>query len=153
MSLQQQITDDWKAAMKARSAEKDVLALIRTELKNKAIATREAGSQATEVSDDVAMGVLQKMAKQRKDSIEQYQTGGRDDLVAAEQAELDVVSRYLPQPMTDDEVDEVVKEVLAQTGASSMADMGKVMGPAMGRLKGRADGKQVQARVRALLGA
>ena len=152
MSLQQKITDDWKAAMKARSAEKDVLALIRTELKNKAIATRKAGSQATEVSDEVALGVLQKMSKQRKDSIEQYKTGGREDLVAAEQSELDVIDRYLPKPLTDSEIDEVVKEVLAQTGASSMADMGKVMGPVMGKLKGRADGKQVQARVRALLG-
>ena len=152
MSLQENITEAWKAAMKARSAEKDILALMRTELKNKAIATREAGSSSTEVNDETALAVFQKMAKQRKDSIEQYKTGGRDDLVAAEQAELDVIKRYLPQPMSEAEIDAVIQKVMADTGASSMQDMGKVMGPSMGQLKGRADGKQVQARVRALLG-
>ena len=125
---------------------------MRTELKNKAIATREAGSSSTEVNDETALAVFQKMAKQRKDSIEQYKTGGRDDLVAAEQAELDVIKRYLPQPMSEAEIDAVIQKVMADTGASSMQDMGKVMGPSMGQLKGRADGKQVQARVRALLG-
>ena len=152
VSLQEQITEAWKAAMKARSSEKDILALMRTELKNKAIATREGGSSSTEVTDEVALGVFQKMAKQRKDSIEQYQAGGRDDLVAAETAELEVIQKYLPQPLSDDEIDEVIKKVMASSGASSMQDMGKVMGPAMGQLKGKADGKQVQARVRVLLG-
>ena len=152
LSLQENITEAWKAAMKARSAEKDILALMRTELKNKAIATREAGSSSTEVNDEIALGVFQKMAKQRKDSIEQYKTGGREDLVASEQAELEVIKRYLPQPMSEAEIDAVIQKVMADTGASSMQDMGKVMGPSMGQLKGRADGKQVQARVRALLG-
>jgi uncharacterized protein YqeY len=150
--LQETITEAWKTAMKARSSEKDILALMRTELKNKAIATREAGSSTTEVNDEVALGVFQKMAKQRKDSITQYQAGGRDDLVAAEQSELEVIQRYLPQPMSEADIDAVITEVMAQTGTSTMQDMGKVMGPAMGKLKGRADGKQVQARVRALLG-
>ena len=122
VSLQEQITEAWKAAMKARSSEKDILALMRTELKNKAIATREGGSSSTEVTDEVALGVFQKMAKQRKDSIEQYQAGGRDDLVAAETAELEVIQKYLPQPLSDDEIDEVIK---------------KVMKPARGRLQCR----------------
>jgi uncharacterized protein YqeY len=150
--LQETITEAWKTAMKARSPEKDILALMRTELKNKAIATREAGSSTTEVNDEMALTVFQKMAKQRKDSITQYQAGGRDDLVAAEQNELEVIQRYLPQPMSEADIDAVISEVITQTGVSSMQEMGKVMGPAMGKLKGRADGKQVQARVRALLG-
>jgi uncharacterized protein YqeY len=152
MSLQEEVTQAWKDAMKARDPKKDALAMIRTELKNEAINNRSGGDQSTDIDDDVAFKVLGKMAKQRRESIAEYEKGGRDDLVAKEKAELGVIESFLPAQMGEDEILKIVEEVIAQTGASSMKDMGKVMGPAMAKVAGRADGKAVQAAVKAKLG-
>lgn len=152
MSLQQQITDDWKAAMKARDTQKkDVLAMMRTELKNRAIADRAAGSGGTEVDDKTALDVFTKMGKQRRDSITQYEAGGREDLAEKERYELEVIQSYLPAQLSEAEIEAEVAAIIEAAGASSMKDMGKVMGPAMGKMKGRADGSKVQAVVKRLL--
>lgn len=151
-SLQTQVDAAWKEAMKARDPSKDALSSIRTELKNKAIETRSAGDSATTLDDKLALDVLTKMAKQRRESIAEYEKGGRDDLVAKEQAELDVITRFLPAALTSEELGAIVDDVIAETGATSMKDMGKVMGPIMARTAGRADGKAVQAKVREKLG-
>lgn len=148
MSLQQRINDDWKEAMKARDPRKDALGLIRTELKNQAINTRAAGAQGTELDDELALDVLAKMAKQRRESIEEYKKGGRQDLVDKESLELSVIETYLPQPLSQEELAAIVDETIQQTGASSMKEMGKVMGALMPKVKGRADGKQLQELVK-----
>lgn len=151
MGLEQQIETAWKDAMKARDPKKDVLSSIRTELKNHAINARGAGER-TGLSDEEVLDVLGRMAKQRKESMAEYEKGGRDDLVAKERAELAVIESYLPTPLSDEELGAIVDEVIGETGAASMKDMGKVMGPVMARAKGRADGKQVQALVKQRLG-
>ena len=152
MSIQKQVEDDWKTAVKARDPAKDTFSQIRTELKNKAIATRAGGSSSTEVDDEVALEVLTKMAKQRRESIAEYEKGGRDDLVEKEAAELKVIETYLPKGLSDDELKAIVDETVKAVGATSAKEMGKVMGALMPKVKGRADGKQVQALVKAALG-
>ncbi len=151
-SLQTQVDAAWKEAMKARDPSKDALSGIRTELKNKAIETRGAGDSTTTLDDKLALDVLNKMAKQRRESIVEYEKGGRDDLVAKEKAELEVIARFLPAALSDSELGAIVDAVIAETGATSMKDMGKVMGPIMAKAGGRADGKAVQAKVREKLG-
>lgn len=152
-SIQDQIVNDWKEAMKARDAKKDVLSLMRTELKNKAINGRTAGDASTVVADDLALDVLMKMAKQRREAIEQFKAGAREDLAQKEGFELSVIESYLPKQMDDAEVEAIVKEIIAQTGAQGPKDMGKVMSAAMAACKGRAGGQIVQAKVKSLLSA
>jgi uncharacterized protein YqeY len=151
MGLQEDINAAWKDAMKARDPKKDVLGLMRTELKNEAIASRSGGDQSTELGDDAALKVLQRMAKQRKESIAEYEKGGRDDLVEKEQAELSAIEVFLPAGLSEAELAALVDEVIAETGATSMKEMGKVMGAAMKKAAGRADGNAVQAAVKAKL--
>ena len=151
-SLQVQVDTAWKEAMKARDPAKDALSGIRTELKNKAIETRAAGDSSTTLGDQLAREVLNKMAKQRRESIAEYEKGGRDDLVEKEVAELAVIERFLPAPLTSEELGALVDEVIKEVGATSMKDMGKVMGPVIAKAEGRADGKAVQAIVKDRLG-
>lgn len=151
MSLEEQIQTAWKEAMKARDPKKDALSAIRTELKNHAINARGAGER-TGLPDEEVLEVLGKMAKQRRESIAEYQKGGRDDLVEKETLELNVIENYLPAQLSDEELGKIVDEVIAETGASSMKDMGKVMGPILARAKDRADGKRVQALVKQRFG-
>ena len=94
------------------------------------------------------MVALQREARQRRDSIEEYQKGGRDDLAAQEQAELDIISAYLPEELSEEEIRAAIDEVVAEVGASGPGDLGKVMGPLMGRVRGRADGRRVNELVR-----
>src|SRR5690606_15191377 len=101
----------------------------------KEIEMRTEGEAA--LTDEVALSVVQKQAKKRRDSIEQYQAASRADLAAQEQAELEILEAYLPAQASDEELKAVIRDIIATTGASSMADMGKVMGPAMGRLRGQ----------------
>lgn len=150
--IQDQIVNDWKDAMKARDAKKDVLSLMRTELKNKAINGRSAGDSGTVVEDDLALDVLMKMAKQRREAIEQFKAGGREDLAQKEAFELSVIESYLPKQLDDNEIEEIVKGIIAQTNAQGPKDMGKVMGAAIAACKGRASGQSVQAKVKSLLG-
>lgn len=153
MLIQDQIVNDWKEAMKARDAKKDVLSLMRTELKNKAINSRGAGAQETVVDDGVALDVLMKMAKQRRESMEQFLAGAREDLAKKEAFELSVIESYLPKQLEESEVEEIVQKVIADMNAQGAKDMGKVMSAAMAECKGRVSGQIVQAKVKMFLGA
>jgi len=146
MTLKARITDDMKAAMKAKDARR--LGTVRLALA--AIKQREV-DERKELSDADVLAVLEKMIKQRRDSIQQYTAGNRKDLADQEQFEIDVLSAYLPQQATEAEVDAVIAEAIAATGAKGVADMGKVMGQVKAKLAGRADMGQVSARVKARL--
>jgi uncharacterized protein YqeY len=146
MTLKARITDDMKAAMKAKDAQR--LGTVRLALA--AIKQREV-DERKDLSDADVLAVLEKMIKQRRDSIQQYTAGNRKDLADQEQFEIDVLSAYLPQQATENEVDAVIAEAIAATGAKGVADMGKVMGQVKAKLAGRADMGQVSARVKARL--
>ncbi len=135
-----------KAAMKA--GEKDRLGVIR--LIMAAIKQREV-DERIQLDDAQVLAVLDKMVKQRRESITQFQSAGRDDLVAAEQAELGVIQEYLPQALSEEEVESLIKEALAESGASGVGDMGKVMAVLKPKMQGRADMSMVSLRVKSLL--
>ncbi len=145
MSLETTIQADMKSAMKSgNTAEVGTLRNLLSKLKDERIKLRPK----REMTDEDALRVLMTAAKQRKESIELYQKGGRQDLVDQEEAELKIVQRYLPEQIPEAEVARIIDEIITATGAASMKDMGKVMGQAMGRLQGKADGKLVQNLVR-----
>lgn len=146
MSLKQTITDQVKQAMKA--GEKDRLKVLR--LLTAAIKQREV-DERIELDDAQVLVVIDKMVKQRRESIEQYTAGNRPELAAAEQMEIDVLAEFLPEPLSDDELKAMIDQAIADSGASQMSDMGKVMGQLKPRVQGRADMKQVSAAVRARL--
>ena len=146
MSLKSKITDDMKAAMKAKEAQR--LSAIRLLLA--AVKQREV-DERKDLSDGEIAAVIEKMIKQRRDSISQFQAANRHDLVAGETFELNLLSGYLPQQLTDAEIAAEVSAAVAQTGAKSAADMGKVMGVLKGKLAGRADLAKVSAQVKAKL--
>jgi uncharacterized protein YqeY len=148
MSLKNQITEDMKSAMKA--GDKDRLKVVR--LMMAAIKQVEVDSR-TELDDAGILGVLEKMVKQRRDSVEQFEQGGREDLAASERAEIDVLQAYLPEQLSADEVVALVDEVIAATGAEGIRDMGKVMGQIKARAAGRADMGSVSATVKERLNA
>lgn len=134
MSLKQRLTDDMKAAMKA--GEKERLGTIR--LMNAAIKQKEV-DERVEVDDTQVLAILEKMMKQRKDSVSQYEGAGREDLAAVERAEMAIIEQYLPAKLGEAEVLAVIDAVIAEVGASSPADMGKVMGAVKPKLAGQAD--------------
>ena len=146
MSLKARIQDDMKAAMKAKEAQR--LGAIRLLLA--AVKQREV-DERKDLSDAEIASVIEKMIKQRRDSISQFQAANRQDLVAGETFELNLLSGYLPQQLTDAEIAAEVAAAMAQTGAKSAADMGKVMGVLKGKLAGRADLAKVSAQVKAKL--
>ena len=148
MTLRERITEDMKTAM--RSGDKDRLGLIR--MLQAAIKQREVDERIT-LDDAQTLSVIEKMIKQRRESVAQFETGGRADLVAKENAEIDVLSIYLPAQLSPEELDALVKDAIAETAASSVKDMGKVMAIVKGKAAGRADMGAVGARVKALLGA
>ncbi|MEN9880733.1 MAG: hypothetical protein RIQ55_1379 [Pseudomonadota bacterium] len=145
-SLKDRITEDMKSAMKARESER--LSAIRLLLA--AIKQREVDERIT-LDDAGVMVVVDKLIKQRRDSISQYEQAGRDDLAAAERAEIDVLTPYLPAQLSADEVAAAVKAAIAQTGAASPADMGKVMGVLKPQLAGKTDLSAVSQQVKAAL--
>ena len=120
-------------------------------IKKEFIEAKTAPGANGELSDDAAMKILVKMAKQRSESAEIYRSQNRPDLAETEEAEMAVIKEYLPQPLSADELDAALSEIIAKVGASSAADMGKVMGVATKPLAGRADGKAISAAVRRLL--
>ena len=120
-------------------------------IKKEFIEAKTAPGANGELSDDAAMKILVKMAKQRSESAEIYRSPNRPDLAETEEAEMAVIKEYLPQPLSADELDAALSEIIAKVGASSAADMGKVMGVATKQLAGRADGKAISAAVRRLL--
>ena len=151
MNIQDKIISDIKEAMKAKEQDKlRVLRSLKAKLMEKEISERKGGE--AKLSDDQAVEVLMKAAKQRKESIEQFEDGGRNDLAENEKKELKIIEAYLPEMMSEEEVREVVKEKIEQLGASGMQDMGKVMGSLMGQLKGKADGSIVSKVVKEELG-
>ncbi|MDE5657107.1 MAG: GatB/YqeY domain-containing protein [Muribaculaceae bacterium] len=120
-------------------------------IKKEFIEAKTAPGANGELSDDAAMKILVKMAKQRSESAEIYRSQNRPDLAETEEAEMAVIKEYLPQPLSADELDAALSEIIAKVGATSAADMGKVMGVATKQLAGRADGKAISAAVRRLL--
>ena len=146
MSLKQQLTDDMKAAMKA--GEKDRLGVIR--LINAAIKQKEV-DERVELDDAAVLAVLEKMVKQRKDSVSQYEGAGREDLAAIERAEIVVIERYLPAKLDEAAILAAIDSAIATTGAAGPADMGKLMGVLKPQLAGQADMGQVSALVKARL--
>jgi hypothetical protein len=150
VSLKDTITDGIKAAMKAQDKVRlETLRSIKKAVLDKEVSVRPAGQTA--LNETQELEVLSQVAKQRRDSIEQYQNAGRMDLAQQEAQELALVEEFLPKQLSDEEVAQVIDQVVAQVGASSAKDMGKVMGPAMQQLKGKADGKKVQELVKARL--
>jgi uncharacterized protein YqeY len=146
MTLKAQIYDDMKTAMK--SGDKDRLKVIRLILA--AIKQIEVDTR-TEMDDPTVLGVLNKMVKQRRDSVTQFQDGNRDDLAAIELDEIVVLEDYLPEQLSDAELDQMVDKAIADTGAESIRDMGKVMGQVKAQAQGRADMAAVGAKVKARL--
>jgi hypothetical protein len=148
MTIQQTLRAELAAAMKGReAARRDTLRLLLASLHNARI---EAGH---ELSDDEAVRVLQREAKERRESIEEFRKGNREDLVESETQELAVIESFLPTAMSEDEALEIVRAVIAETGASNARDLGKVMGPLVQRLGGRFDGRRANELVRELLGS
>jgi uncharacterized protein len=143
MPLKDRITEDMKGAM--RAGEKERLGTIRLVLA--AIKQREVDERIA-LDDGQVLAVLEKMIKQRKESIVQFESGGRADLVAKEQAELVVLQAYLPAQMSEAEIDALIAEAVAATGASSIKDMGKVMGIVKAKAQGKADMGAVSARIK-----
>jgi uncharacterized protein len=150
MSLKDRITEEIKTAMKAKDKTRlETVRSIKKVLLEKEVSVRPQGQ--TELNETQELEVLAQLAKQRRDSIEQYRQAGRTDLADQEAQELAIIEEYLPQQLSDEEVSQVIDEVISRTGASSARDMGKVMGPVMQQLKGRADGQKIQAMVKAKL--
>lgn len=148
MSIVSQITEDIKTAMKAK--DRDTLDALRAAKSEFLLAATSKGAEG-EVDDETAMKVLQKLLKQRMESADLYAEQNREDLRADELKQADVLSRYLPKPMDDSELEEAIAAIVSETGANSMADMGKVMGAASKKLAGKADGKRISSFVKAAL--
>ncbi len=140
------IRSEMTAAMRARDTQRrDTLRLLIAALDNARIAA------GRDLNDEDALAALQREAKQRRESIEEYRKGGRDDLVEAEQAELTIIEAYLPDQLGEEELRAIARELIEERGASGPGDLGAVMGPLMQRVRGRADGRQANAIVRELL--
>ena len=146
--LRDQLREDVRTAMRAKDAlRRDTIRLLQAAIKNADI------EQRAEVDDAAVLTIIQKQLRQRQDSIEQFEAGGRDDLAARERAEIGVLEAYLPAQMDRDAIMAAAQAVVARTGASGPGDKGKVMGPLMGQLRGKADGRLVNEVVGELLGA
>ena len=147
MSLKDQITEDMKSAMKAGDKDRlKVVRLIRAAIKQIEVDKR------IELDDAAVLTVLDKMVKQRRDSVEQFQKGNRNDLVDIELAEIVILEDYLPEQLSDEELDAMIDEAISATGAESIRDMGKVMGQIKAKAAGAADMGAVGAKVKARLG-
>ena len=148
MSIQDQLTEDLKTAMKAKDdVTKDSIRWIKAAIQNAAI------QKGSELDDAGVTDVMARMSKQFRDSITMYQEQNRDDLVSKEQAQLAVLMRYLPEQMSREDVETLVRQVIQETGASGPQEKGKVMGKLMPQVKGKADGSVVNKMVSEVLGA
>jgi uncharacterized protein YqeY len=151
MNLPERIDSDLKDAMRAKDAQKlGVLRMLKSALKN--VAIEKGGARAT-LDDAEATQVIRKQVKQRQDSIESFEKGGRPELASKEKEELEILNSYLPQAMTTDELAAVVRATIAETGATSRAQMGVVMKELQAKLAGRADGKTLSQEVQRQLSA
>ncbi len=150
MSLRERIDAEIKTAMKSKDKVRlETVRGIKKFILEKEVSLRPSGQET--LTEAQELEILMQIAKQRRDSIEQYRKGGREDLVAQEEAELVILEEYLPPQMSDEEVSKIVDEVIASVGATSAKEMGKVMGKAMQQLKGKADGNKIQDMVKAKL--
>ncbi len=150
MSLKERIDAEIKAAMKSKDKVRlETVRGIKKFIIEKEVSVRPSGQDG--LTEAQEMEILVQIAKQRRDSIEQYRKGGREDLVVQEEAELVILEEYLPPQMSDEDISQVIDEVIASAGATSAKEMGKVMGAAMQQLKGKADGKKIQDMVKAKL--
>ena len=150
MSLRERIDAEIKTAMKSKDKVRlETVRGIKKFILEKEVSLRPSGQET--LTEAQELEILMQIAKQRRDSIEQYRKGGREDLVAQEEAELVILEEYLPPQISDEEVSKVVDEVIASVGATSAKEMGKVMGKAMQQLKGKADGNKIQDMVKAKL--
>jgi uncharacterized protein len=148
MNLEQQIMAEMKDAMKSKNeAALRGLRAIKAEI----IKAKTEPGAGGEISSDKEISLLQKMMKQRKDSLDIYQQQNRSDLAQKEQEEMTIIEKFLPKQMSEDELRSELKQIISETGASSPADMGKVMGAATKKLAGKADGKTISALVKELL--
>src|SRR2546425_13238021 len=151
MNLSERIDSDLKDAMRAKDATRlSVLRMVKAALKNAAIAKSGADAQ---LSDAETAQVIRKQVKQRQDSIESFEKGGRAELAAKEKEELSILQSYLPQAMSADELAKIVRETIAEVGASSKAQMGAVMKALQAKVAGRADGKTLSVEVQKQLGS
>ena len=146
MTLKERITEDMKAAM--RASDKERLSTIR--MVQAAIKQREVDERIT-LDDAQVIAVLEKMVKQRRESIAQFEQGGRPDLAAKEAAEIALLQTYLPSPLSEAELEALIRDAISSTGAASIKDMGKVMGVVKAKAAGRADMGAVSARIKAAL--
>lgn len=149
MSLKQQIETDLKEAMRAK--DQDTLRALRGIKSMILLAETEKGAKE-ELSEATEMQLLTKAAKQRKESLETFEKQGREDLAAKERSELEIINRYLPQPMSEEEIKEAIQRIVDEENVQGMKDMGKVMGRASQELAGRADGKTMSMITRQILG-
>lgn len=149
MSLSLQIEKDYITAYKSKDTLRvSVLRMLKTSLKRRLVDTSRPDAQ---LDDEETMDIIIKEAKQRRDSIAEYNKAGRPDLAEKEQAELAILEDYLPKALTDEELAQAIEEMVAKVGASQPSDMGKVMGPLMKALKGRVDGGRLSSAVKARL--
>jgi len=143
LGLKEKIEGDFKEAMKDQDKEKmSVLRMLKSALQSK---QKEEGN---ELDDEEIIQVLSKEAKNRRESIEQYEDGDRPELAEKEKRELKTIEEYLPEPLDEDKLEEIIDEVIEEVGASDMSDMGEVMGRVMPEVRGRADGDNVNEKVR-----
>lgn len=143
MSIKDQIENDFKEALKEQDKEKmSTLRMIKSSIQEK---EKEEGG---DLSDEDVISILSKEVKSRKESIDQYEEGGRGELAEKEAREVELIEQYLPEPLSEEELEDLIDEVIDQVGASDMSDMGKVMGKIMPEVRGRADGDTVNEKVR-----
>ena len=150
MSLKARIGEDIKLAMKAKDKIRlQTIRSIKKAILDKEVELRPKGQDS--LTEEQEIELLSQQAKQRRDSIEQFQNAGRDDLATQESQELAIIETYLPEQVSDRELEAIIDEIIVNSGATSVKDLGKVMSPAMKQLKGKADGKKIQALVRSKL--
>ena len=153
MGLKERVSEDMKAAMRARDAARlSAVRLLLAAMKQKEIDARASGTEPGELADADVLGIIEKMIKQRRESIAQYEKAGRSDLADAEKFEIGVLSSYLPQQLDESEVEQAVLAALSESGAAGVKDLGKVMALLKPRLAGRADMGKVSALVKSKLG-
>lgn len=151
MSLKDRIGEDIKTAMKAKDKMRlETVRSIKKSIIEKESEIRAQGRESLDEGEELEL--LSRLAKQRRDSIDQYRQGGREDLAEQESQELVVIESYLPEPLSEEELTAAIEEAIAAAGATSAKDMGKVIGPLMQKFKGRIDGKKVQTMVKEKLG-
>ena len=147
MGLREQLREDLKAAMRAQDAtRRGTIRMLEAAIKNAEIEKR-----GKELEDPDILAILQRQLKQRRDSIEQFERGGRKDLADIERAEIEVIQAYLPEQLSEDDIEAAAKRIIDRTGATGPGDRGKVMGPLMQELRGKADGSAVNSVVSRLL--